>query len=407
MHVCSGKRREPLFYGWIVVICGAVVLGVTHGVISNCFSLYIIPVSGALGISRDGFTICSTIINGIYALISFLAGKIYRRFKLRALLRIAAISLPASYFCYSFCTNAIQLYLVSVATGLSVSFISFVPFTMIIENWFEEKRGTALGLCFMGSGLGGMVMNSMTAVLLENFGWQRTYQVTAVVMLLILLIMVFLVIRVTPEEKNLRPLGSTAEKKDNAYGPTVSEAVRSGTFKALLALALVIGLNSSTLSCLIAPHLSDLGYSTMFAANVTSVYLGCLAASKILLGRLYDRLGAVRGTAISMLGFLAGFLGLFLSRQTWAIPLIMLASLGTAASNVSFPITTRYAFGTREYTTLYGYMMGTNFVIGSVGPFIANRIFTVSGTYQKAILMCMAAAAAGLVSLLFVRPAKR
>ena len=407
MGVRSEKRREPLFYGWIVVICGAVVLGVTHGVIINCFSLYIIPVSDALGISRDAFSLCNTLINGAYAVISFLAGKIYRRFKLRALLRIAAIFLPVSYFCYSFCINAIQLYLVSILTGLSVSFISFVPFTIIIENWFMEKRGTALGLCFMGSGLGGMAMNSLTAVLLENFGWQRTYQTNAAVMLFVLLIMVFLVIYVTPEEKNLRPLGSSQEKKDNSYGMTVPEAVHSGSFRALLLLALVIGLNSNILSVLIAPYLSDLGYSTMFAASVTSVYLGCLAVSKILLGRLYDRFGAVRGTAMSMIGFLVGFLGLFLSRQTWAVPLIMVASLGTAASNVSFPITTRYAFGTREYTTLYGYMIGTNFVIGSVGPFAANRIFTVTGSYEKAILMCMAAAAAGLVSLLFVRPAKK
>ena len=169
--------------------------------------------------------------------------------------------------------------------------------------------------------------------------------------------------------------------------------------------ALIIGLNSSVLSVLIAPHLIDLGYSTLFAAGVTSAYLGFLALSKVLLGRVYDRVGAIRGTALSLLGFLLGFLGLYLSRAGWAIPLIMLAALGTAASNVSYPVTTRYAFGTRAYTTLYGYMMGLNFVVSSLGAVIANGIFTGTGSYNGIILICVAASLLGLVSLRFVRPA--
>ena len=59
------KAGEKRFYGWVVALAGAVVLGVSHGVVSNCFSLYIIPVSEALGIHRDTFSVCSMIINGL------------------------------------------------------------------------------------------------------------------------------------------------------------------------------------------------------------------------------------------------------------------------------------------------------------------------------------------------------
>ena len=401
------KAGEKRFYGWVVALAGAVVLGVSHGVVSNCFSLYIIPVSEALGIHRDTFSVCSMIINGLYAVTSFLAGAIYRRLRLRNTIRVAAVALPVSYFCYSLCRTPAALYAVSVAVGLSVSFISFVPFTVIIGNWFEEKRGTAMGLCFMGSGLGGMIMNSLTAVLLDRCGWRSTYQITAGIMLLVLTSMIFLVIRVTPEEMGLRPLGLKSGKEEAVYGPEAKQAVRSRSFAALMAVALVVGLNSSVISVLIAPHLIDLGYSTMFAAGATSVYLGCLALAKVLLGRVYDRIGAVRGTALSLLGFMLGFLGLFLSRAPWAVPLIMLNAMGTAASNVSYPVTTRYAFGTRAYTTLYGYMMGLNFVLSSFGAVIANGIFTSTGSYNGIILICIAAGLVGLVSLRFVRPAVR
>lgn len=405
-RVNSVKEKQKQFYGWKIVLAGAVVLGVSHGVVSNCFSLYIIPVSAALEINRDTFSVCSMIINGLYAGTSFLAGAIYRRLRLRNTIRVAAIALPISYFCYSLCKTPAALYAVSAAVGLSLSFISFVPFTTIIGNWFEEKRGTAMGLCFMGSGLGGMVMNSLTAVMLERYGWIKTYQATAVIMLITLLSMVFLVIRVTPKEMGLSPYGLKSGEQERVYGPGVKQAIRSGSFAALITVALAVGFDSSVISVLIAPHLIDLGYAPLFAAGVTSVYLGCLALAKILLGRVYDRVGAVRGTALSMLGFLGGYLGLYLSRAAWAVPLIMLTAMGTAASNVSYPVTTRYAFGTRSYTTLYGYMMGINFVMSSLGAVIANRIFTSTGSYNTVILICMGISLVGLASLRFIRPAK-
>ena len=406
MEAPSSGRKNRLFYGWIIVFCGAVVLGLTHGVVINCFSLFIIPVSTSLGITRDAFSVCMMIINGIYAAVSFFSGFIYSRLRIRNTVRLAAVLLPVSYFCYSFCTSAWQLYLVSAAVGLSLSFITFVPFTIIIGSWFEEKRGTALGLCFMGSGLGGMVMNSLTAVLLERFGWQRAYQITGAAMLVILVAMIFFVIKTDPAQMGLRPLGGLQAVQVELYGPDARAALRSRSFYALVVVALVIGLDSAIIGQITAPHLCDLGYDTMLASNVTSVYLGCLAAAKILIGRLYDRIGAIRGTALTMLGFLTGFFGLFLSTQAWAIPLIMLAAVGTAASNVSYPVTTRYAFGTRAYTTLYGYMMGINFITSSVGVVFANRIYTVTGSYNAIMFICMAASVAGLAALKLIRPAR-
>lgn len=393
-----------LFYGWVIAVCGALVLGVTHGVVTNCYSLYIIPVSTSLGVTRDAFSICSLIINAIYAVISFASGAIYRRVDIRLTLRVAGLMLPVSYFCYSFCQSLAGFYLCSVLVGLSVSFLTFVPFTAIISNWFVEKRGLALGVCFMGSGLGGMVMNALTALLLENFGWRNTYRVTGVIMLAVLIVMLFFVIRVTPEEKGLRPLGQRGAARVPVFGPSLREAVRSSSFFALLALAMIIGLISSALVGIIAPHLCDLGYSTAFASLVATLYLGALAAAKLLLGRLYDKFGALWGTAISLLGFIIGLAGLYFSHIPWVWLLILFASLGNAASNLSYPLTTRYAFGTRSYATLYGYMMGTNFVTSSVALFLSNRIYTVSGTYNPALLLLMGCAAAGLLLLPLIRP---
>ena len=46
--------------------CGILVMSVTHGVVQNCFSLYIKPVTEALGFTRQGFSVCQMLTNVIY-----------------------------------------------------------------------------------------------------------------------------------------------------------------------------------------------------------------------------------------------------------------------------------------------------------------------------------------------------
>ena len=399
-------QKKSLFYGWIIVLCGVLMLGATHGVVTNCFSLFIIPVSSDLGVSREAFSVCMTFVNGLYALISFLSGRIYRRVPVITTMKIAAFVLPASYFAYSFCRSLPAFYTVAFFVGISVSFLSFLPFTNLISNWFEEKRGTALGLCFMGSGLGGMVFNAGTAILLSRLGWQSAYRVIGVLMLIILVPIVFFVLKETPAEKGLLPLGvGTTEAPSLVIsGPSVGRAVRSLSFFALILLALIIGFTSTVIGNVIVTHLCDLGFPQLYASNVVTAYLGTLAITKILLGRLYDRIGARKGTAVSMMGFIIGFTGLLLGRYTAAHLLILVAALGTASSNVSYPVLARYAFGNRNYSTLYGFLMGTNFVTCSFAVVIANMINTATGSYNGVHILCIVISAIAIALLPFIRP---
>lgn len=164
-------KRSPS-YRWLIVAAGAFIMAVTHGVIANCFSLYIQPVTAALSMTRQSFSLNQTIVNMIYMVISLLSGQIYQRFNAVRLMRIAAVTLPVSYYMYSLCRAAWHFWLVSVLVGLSVAFLTFLPLTLIISQWFKDHHGTAIGLCFMGSGVGGMLFNAIGGQLAATSGWQ-------------------------------------------------------------------------------------------------------------------------------------------------------------------------------------------------------------------------------------------
>ena len=400
------EKKQGIFYGWILVACGVLVMAMTHGVVINCFSLFIIPVTDSLQVSRESFSLCLSIVNAIYAVISLTSGAIYRRLKVHTLMKLSAILLPAAYIGYGFCRSLPAFYACAVLAGVSISFLTFLPWTQIICNWFVEKQGTALGICFMGTGLGGMVFNMLTALLLEHFGVRTAFVAIGVAMLVVLVPVIFLVVRIHPAEMGMQPLGvksDAASEERQVYGPMLKDAVRTVSFWALLAVALIIGLDSIVAGNIIAPHLCDLGYDTLYASGVVSAYMAALALMKILHGRLYDWIGAIKGTVVSLCGFVVGFLGLYFAGMQWTHALILIIALGTSSSNVSYPITTRYAFGTRDYTSIYGIMMGMNFVTCSVGVVLANSVYSAAGTYDPMILVCSGMGVLAIALLPFIK----
>ena len=121
--------------GWLMVLAGMLVTGVSYGIVLNCFGLFVIPVSEMLDVSRQGYGTSLTIVYVFYMLGSVYSGKLIEKLGLRRLMRIAAVLLPCAYFCNSLCTQLWQFYLLAVLQGLCVPFLSFISFAVIIPRW--------------------------------------------------------------------------------------------------------------------------------------------------------------------------------------------------------------------------------------------------------------------------------
>ncbi|MDO4836753.1 MAG: MFS transporter [Clostridia bacterium] len=383
------RSIRKMHYGWIIVLAGALVMGTTHGVIANCFSLYLKPVTEELHLSRQGFSTCQMIVNLLYMTVSLVSGRIYRKVSPHLLMKIAALTLPASYFTYSLCANLPQFYGVSVAVGISVSFLTFLPFTQILTNWFDERRGLAIGICFMGSGLGGMLFNTLASRWITSMGWQGTYRTLAVIMLAVLVPMTYLVLKPSPDCIGKKPYGQKCKTENNArvYGPSVTEALKAPNFYLLTALALMIGMTTTMLGNTIIPHLSDLGYDGSTASGVMSAYLGGLAICKVLLGTMMDRLGARKATFFALLATGIGLAGLtFASWRPMHMLIIAGAALGCASCTVAYPLLARYALGTAAYASLYGMINAANSLTTSLAPVLTNAVYDYTGSYRGALI---------------------
>lgn len=390
-------KKGRLFYGWVVVLAGMCVFSVVNGIVSNCFSLFIKTVTEDMGFSRQGFSTCQTLYALVYTLIAFFWGKILRRFKLRVLMRLAILAAPALYALYAVARNLPVFYLISILVGVCQALLGFLPFGVIISNWFEEKRGVALGVAFMGSGVGGMLFNLLAGGWIESVGWRPTFALLALIMALVGIPLVFFVVREHPGQMNLEPYGheksaaAKAAPSVSSGGMTLEQARGTWVFWLLMGSVLLNNYATNTLSTTIAPHLGDLGYATRSCAAVVAAYMGALALCKILLGRMYDRLGVSLSTLAAVAALCVGLAALALGRYTASIPFIVAgAGLGCAFGTVAYPVLTLAFFGPTDYPAIYGIMSAVGSFTSGLSPMLNGAICDATGSYTPALLMALA-----------------
>ena len=374
---------------WLMVLAGMMVTGVSYGIVLNCFGLFVKPVSELMGFSRQGFATSLTIVYVFYMLCSVYSGKLIEKLGLNRLMRIAALLLPCAYFCNSLCTKLWQFYLLAALQGLCVPFLSFIAFAVIIPQWFEQKRGLAIGLTFMGSGLGGMLFNTLAGEWVVSLGPARTFQLLAAIVACVNIPLVFLVIRTAPKAaQDTSPAAQSAVLP--AEGVTLKEALHSPTFYLLLTFVILIGFTTTVLNHTVVPRLSDLGFDPTYAARVNALFMGVQCIGKVLLGVINDRIGVKRTNLLAMSCVLLGLAGLYLSRYpAMHIAVVIGSGFGCAMGSVSYPMLTEYACGKKDYAAVYGVINAMNVLGGAVCPTLTNAIYDSTGSYDAALLMAI------------------
>lgn len=78
---------------------------------------------------------------------------------------------------------------------------------MLINNWFEEKRGLATSIAVSGISGGGALLSPLVNRLIKNVGWRTSYRVYALIILALAVIFGFFLIYLKPEDRGMKPYG--------------------------------------------------------------------------------------------------------------------------------------------------------------------------------------------------------
>lgn len=391
------SNKYNIFYGWFVVLGGLLIMFTIGGVAWNCVSLYIKPVCAELGFTRGQMSVNQTITSLVNMAVSLSWGYILQHFSLKKLMRLAAFLLPVAYFGYSMSRAIWMFYACSLLLGLSLALLMTLPLSMIVSNWFEEKRGLAMGITFMGSGLGGMVFSPIVSTIITDFGWRAAYRSMSFVMFAAAIAAVFFLIKMRPEEMGLRALGyekhhhmtESGEEEDDEEGDFLpfKQLIRTTRFKVV---AVALCFSNTAVGCItqcLVPHLSDNGYSAATAALMMSVGMGALAIGKMSLGVIYDRVGTRVATILAMSCGLMGVISMVFCRFPAALCLIFFGQgIGCSFGTVGVPIVTQSLFGKKDYGYNFGFISACSSAVGALSPIINGTVYDKTGSYDPAFI---------------------
>ncbi|EDB4341054.1 MFS transporter [Salmonella enterica] len=350
------KIFRNIHYGYIIVLCCCLIMGVNIGLVMSSAGIFYHPVSEGLGTSVGMFGLYMSFNFMTSALALPFSGKMMDKYSSRLLLTLSSSLLGGCLIAMGFLTAVWQFWIVGGVIGLTLSFLLYLSVPTLINRWFNIRVGFFIGVCSAFSGLGGILLNPVGAHLISLYGWRVTYWIFGAVILLFVTPVLGVLLRNYPQDKGILAYGENQQQVSKAIesGTDYAKAVKMPVFYFMLLFAFLM-ISVSTLNLFIPGYIISLEtYSLEQASLVASSVMAGVTIGKVGLGILNDRNSSL-GVSATML---CGVIGLSLMLSGDSNLLIMVSGgflFGWAYAGVTVqtPMLIRAVFGGKNYTQIY------------------------------------------------------
>lgn len=388
----KGKEtKKGMHRAWVIMIACCFLM-MTLALATTIMGFFIQAVSGDLGFDRSAFSLYITLA-GIAGMIAMpIWGRVAAKIGVRKMVLIAGACCSVFIALLGFCNSLPMFYIAGACMGATLVGTNVLPTSILINTWFDEKRGFAMGVAMAFSGVAGTIFSPIVSGVINGIGWQTGYFLVAVLMLVFTVPVALLLIKDSPAQMGLTPYGAK-ETSEQASTEEVAGVPAGRAFKSLafIALGLAILLINAVGGVLqnLSGHITNLGIDPASAAMAISVITFTLIFSKIVLGMINDKFGVSAATIISF-ALLAAGCALFAFANDFTMVLVsaVVYGLGASCLTVMAPLITGKMFGQRDYSSIYsviGSLASLGLAIGV--PLIALN-YDVAGNYVVALLVC-------------------
>lgn len=354
------------FRKWLVLVASFVIMAVSFSIVNNITSLFLDPVTKRLGISISSFSFVFTIGAITTALMSPVIGQLMAKVPLSIIMSLGAVLASGGFFCYALATKIWMFYIIAIVVGIGTTCLTTIPISTALTHWFEDKKGTALGIAMAGAGTGSFIWMQIVSRMLLKLSYQATYAILGLIILVVCLPLTIFIMRMPPDTM------IEAKKKEKISYKDIHWSLQLILFAIGLFL---LGMSISGTKMHIQPYLTNLGHPLTFNANVGSTQAVFALLGSLIGGYVFDKLSLRTSITIfvsmALISYICLIYGaystlLFIFAALFGLCLCLpslLPSYGTSA-----------LFGKEHYAMHLGFINMIFTFGGALGPVISGFI---------------------------------
>ncbi|HVA13107.1 MAG TPA: MFS transporter [Stellaceae bacterium] len=389
---------KKLHYAWVVVGVTFLVLLVAAGMRATS-AVMIVPWGEEFGWSRAVISFPIAVQLMMFGLVGPFSASFVDRFGLRRTMTACLVMMLIGMLSLPFITAPWQLLpILGIFMGLAVGALAMVMAAIIANRWFLERRGLVMGLLSGATAAGQLIFIPSLAQMVAHFGW-RTAVFAAAAVLAAIIPVVWILMRDTPAELGLQPYGAKPNQPPVAPAGRVNPltaafealgvATKNRDFWLLSGSFFVCG--ASTLGLIgthFIPACLDHGIPVTTAASILGAMGVCNMIGTTASGWLSDRIDgrlllcwfyASRGASLLFLPYALDVSG------PWGLTVFgLFYGLDWIATVPPTVKLTTAAFGAKQSSIVYGWIVVVHQVGSAAAAYGAGLIRTFGGSYTGA-----------------------
>jgi sugar phosphate permease len=329
-------------------------------------------------------------------LFGFLAGWIIDRFGPRRLMLAGIVMGGVALIGLSRMTSLWQFYVFYLFNALGYMCGGPLPNQVLVSRWFTKARGKAMGIIYLGIGVGGMLVPQIARGLTSSFGWRDALMALGILMIAVAFPMAWFV-KENPEEATLK---NKQEETKTPFGTIL----KSWPFYLLVIGSMCsIGAVAGTTQNIKLFLSIDLKYSQEQAANVLSIILASSIIGRLLMGWLADKTQK-KYVMILIYSLVALSIPLLYFSETPGVIYVFAFIFGVALGGdyMIIPLMAAELFGVKVMGRVMGLVITVDGLAEALAPMLAAWLRDKTGSYANGFAALIILAVIGTVAVIML-----
>ncbi|WP_025597350.1 MFS transporter [Burkholderia sp. WSM2230] len=389
---------------WRYVGAGFVALMVGVNVMPVLFNVFAGAFSAEFGWTRAELSTALAIFTAVDGLSMLAVGALVDRWGIKSTAWMA-VAFGGGLMAMSFVPpQLVWLYALCAIMGLGAGVVSPTIYSIVINAWFEGRRGLALGIVNVGLGLCGTLMPFVLSLLSERFGWRSAVQMVGALAMILPFINVAFLLRMPQHWEQER---KAALSRGKFAGDSLLDLAKTKHLWLVSSSILFVSAGTYGLLSQVVPIVVDKGMTRAVALTALSTISLSSVVSRMMVGALLDRLFAPFVAAFIFVLTGAGVLLITYMDAGWEV-YVAAALIGVglgAEADVAAYVLSRYV-PKASYGRAFGLVMFLYAQGGGLGVLVLGRAYAMLGSYTLALYLIVGLVSLSAISIVILGPYK-